>query len=349
MNKSTNPPRPALKIAGEVYTDTQFAAALAQLGDAFDKAEFDAALRRSCGRALSPRTGGRVLQALQRRGEVTFDRSSQLWRKVTLSHAPPAAYPAELVKTLPLLEAAPKSPGAPSDDEPKWRTVVTNLMQFVACISLICALITLNASFAWELGREAEQFRVAFVVGLMALDLMRPFLVAKGFALFACGRKVTATVGLTVALALSPVSILSSTAILSSSFLLGAEMNADEALQTATLESLRGEHTRRLAEAEQLQDGWRVECARGGCGPLAAEIEAKFLVAQAAAQTILNRIVTLTEASNGTSDLLARMVITFERLRIFGQGREILLPLFLALSLELGALFGPALLLKRRP
>jgi hypothetical protein len=33
---------------------------------------------------------------------------------------------------------------------------------------------------------------------------------------------------------------------------------------------------------------------------------------------------------------------------LFGNGRQIWLPLFLAISLELGALFGPALLLRRR-
>jgi hypothetical protein len=58
--------------------------------------------------------------------------------------------------------------------------------------------------------------------------------------------------------------------------------------------------------------------------------------------------VSLTEAENGNSERLARMVTTFESLGLFGAGRQILLPLFLAISLELGALFGPALLLRRR-
>jgi len=42
------------------------------------------------------------------------------------------------------------------------------------------------------------------------------------------------------------------------------------------------------------------------------------------------------------------MVTTFEGLGLFGAGRQILLPLLLAITLEIAALFGPALLLRRR-
>ena len=323
-------------------------AALAGVTGAFSRAEFAVALDAVVTAPVTSDIAHRVLQTLKRKKVITFDKTAQLWRKVAQPLALPGAMPAEPLKTLPLLEATSAPPILRQTSVPKWQAATGTLLQFIACIGLISALITLNASFAWELGREAEQFRAAFVVGLMALDLMRPFLVAAGFALISRGRIDKALLGFAVAFLLSPVSVLSSTAILSSSFLLGAEMNADEALQTATLESLRGEHTRRLAEAERLNDAWHTECDRGGCGPLAAELEAEFLTAQTAAQTVLDRIVRLTEASNGASDLLARLVITFERLGIFGQGREILLPLFLALSLELGALFGPAFLLARR-
>lgn len=92
----------------------------------------------------------------------------------------------------------------------------------------------------------------------------------------------------------------------------------------------------------------RGPCARGGCGPIARELEAEFQHTLTQAQEVLDRIVELTEADQGMSALLARLVTTFEGLGLFGAGREILLPLFLAISLELGALFGPALLLRRR-
>ena len=332
-------------VLGVTISHQDIEAALAGVADAFNRADFTSALDAAVTAPVSSDMAHRVLQSLKRKKVITFDKTAQLWRKPAQPLVLPGALSAEPLKTLPLLEATSAPPVLRQATFPRWQIAVGTLLQFIACIGLISALITLNASFAWELGREAEQFRAAFVVGLMALDLMRPFLVAAGFALISHGRLGKAMLGFAVAFMLSPVSVLSSTAILSSSFLLGAEMNADVALQTATLESLRGEHTRRLAEAERLQDAWRSECERGGCGPLAQKIEAEFLTAQTAAQTVLDRIVRLTEASNGASDLLARLVITFERLGIFGQGREILLPLFLALSLELGALFGPAFLL----
>ena len=152
-----------------------------------------------------------------------------------------------------------------------------------------------------------------------------------------------------VGLILSPVSILSSTAILSSSVLLGAEMRADEATTATTLEALHDEHARRLSAAERARVAWITECERGGCGPIAAELEAAFNAREAEAQEVLTRILALTEATTGASELLARMVVTFEDLGLFSADRQIWLPLFLALSLELGALFGPALLLRRRP
>ncbi len=335
-------------VLGAALAHRDIEQALSDVVGSFSRAEFANALNAVAAAQVTPDMAHRVLQALKRKQVIAYDKGAQRWRKSAQPIAQRSALAAAPLKTLPLLEAASAPRFVALDAAPRWQTSAAITLQFVACLGLIGALITLNASFAWELGREADQFRAAFVVGLMALDLMRPFLVAAGFVLMERGRISKAILGFGVAFLLSPVSVLASTAILSSSFLLGAEMNADETLQTSTLKTLRGEHTRRLAEAERLQDAWRGECARGGCGPLAADIEAEFLSAQANAQAVLERIVVLTEATNGASDLLARLVITFERLGIFGQGREIVLPLLLALSLELGALFGPAFLLNRR-
>ncbi|MEL7099412.1 MAG: hypothetical protein AAGM84_11340 [Pseudomonadota bacterium] len=334
-------------VMGMVLSHSDVNAALSAMSPTFAKSDFADALCVVLQTQVSPEMAHRVLQSIKRKGVIAFDKDAQLWRMTAKPPAQRFAPLAEPLKTLPLLTPHVAQP-VQYHALDKFQNAATGMMQTLTCIGLIAALITLNASFAWELGREADQFRAAFVVGLMALDLMRPFLVAAGFALLARRRFAKALMGFAVAFLLSPVSVLSSTAILSSSFLLGAEMNADERVQTATLETLRGEHTRRLAEAERLNDAWRTECDRGGCGPLAAEIEVAFLNAQAEAQAVLERIEDLTDATQGASDLLARMVVTFERLGVFGQGREILLPLFLAISLELGALFGPALLLGRR-
>ena len=218
----------------------------------------------------------------------------------------------------------------------------------LACLTLLIALVGLNASFAWELGREAAQFQILFTMGVMALDMMRPGLMVIGVHLNGRGHRALGSVALVVALALSPVSILSTTAILSASFLLGAEINLDADTRAQTREALRVQHQTLLQRAAQDEAAWRQECDRGGCGPIAQELDAEFQRTVGEAHDVLDRIVTLSEADQGNSQLLARMVTTFEELGLFGAGRQILLPLFLAISLELGALFGPVLLLRRR-
>jgi len=291
----------------------------------------------------------RVMQHLNQAGWIDFDGTAQSWHLTSFwqLRLPQKTIPLLPVHSAPSLSSARSTAVA---DKAFDRLMDVGLfgLSALACGALIIALITLNASFAWELGREADQFRLAFVVGLMALDLMRPILIATGFALAAKGRYIMAATGFIVALALSPVSVLSSTAILSSSFLLGVEMNSDDAVQASTLESLRAEHSRQLAEVERVQAAWRAECTRGGCGQIAADLEREFTDVAAEAQAILDQIVALTADSQGSSELLARMVTTFESLGLLGAERQMLLPLFLALSLELAALFGPALLLQRR-
>lgn len=279
----------------------------------------------------------RLMQHLKQSGLIDYDSAAQHWLLTDLGRM-------RAGKTLRMVK--PLLPKICSFDH--FIEASRMLLCSIACLGLIGVLITLNASFAWELGREAGHFRAAFVVGLMALDLMRPFLVAAGIELAMQKRTMMAALGFAVAFALAPVSVLSSTAILSSSFLLGAEMNTDGATQAATLEALRQEHTRLLAEAEQVQAAWMTECARGGCGPIARELETAFSEVTKDAQDALDQIITLTESSFGASELLARMVTTFEQLGVFDTDRQIWLPLFLALSLELGALFGPALLFAQR-
>lgn len=328
-----------VSIKGVQLPDSLVTAILRQLpGSGFAKAEFAQTLVKH---GLTAGRDGdfvrRLMQHLKQSGLIDYDALAQIWQFTDKGRI-------RAGKTLPMPASSPSANGSLD----KTVAAVSVLLRTLACVGLICALITLNASFAWELGREAGHFRAAFVMGLMALDLMRPFLVAAGFAFVANGRIWVAAVAFMVGFALSPVSVLSSMAIISSSVLLGAEMNSDEATRAATLDTLRGEHARKLGEAERVQAAWATECARGGCGPIAAELEADFSGLTAEAQAILDRIVALTETTSSTSDLLARMVETFEQLGLFAADRRIWLPLFLALSLELGALFGPALLLSRR-
>lgn len=112
--------------------------------------------------------------------------------------------------------------------------------------------------------------------------------------------------------------------------------------------ALQAEHARLLDRAAQDEAAWRAECARGGCGRLAADLEQQFQATVTEAKSVLDRVVEMNDAEQGNSVLLARMVTTFESLGLFGSGRQILSPLLLAISLEIAALFGPALLLGRR-
>ncbi len=311
------------------YSKTEFAAALSQAG-------------------LSEANDGdlvrRLMQFLKRQGVIDYNDANALWSLTDLGRM---RMPHQ---TLPLLNM-PQVAALPISAPTLWDTISDRFqlsLRHLACLGIIAALISLNASFAWELGSERWQFQIALVVALMALDLMRPFLVAAGFAFFNRGKNLLAGASIAIALLLSPVSILSSTSILSASFQLGAEMNSDAATQTETRMALQAEHARLLDRAAQDEVAWRLECARGGCGPVAANLEQQFQTTITQAKSVLNQIVRMSDAEQGNSALLARMVTTFEGLGLFGAGRQILLPLLLAISLEIAALFGPALLLGRK-
>ncbi|WP_323772149.1 hypothetical protein [Antarctobacter sp.] len=286
----------------------------------------------------------RVMQHLKQAGWIDFDGTAQSWHLTSFGQL---RLPQKTIPLVPALSSA-SATMLPSNRLDRWAEHGRLTIGAVACLTLLMALVGLNASFAWELGREAAQFQILFTMGVMALDMMRPGFVMIGFYLNGRGRYALGTIALSMALTLSPVSVLSTTSILSASFLLGAEINRDADTRAQTLEALRVQHESLLQRAAQDEAAWRQECARGGCGRIAAELETAFQTTVAEAQAVLDRIVSLTEAEQGNSELLARMIKTFENLGLFGGDRQILLPLFLAISLELGALFGPALLLQRR-
>ena len=332
-------------IKGISLKQSLFVATLDKLPTSgFSKSDFTQALGDAgLGAAHDSDLVRRVMQFLKRQGVIEFDDASGVWSltplgQMRLPH-----------KTLPLLSAAaPPMATLPIRRLDHLAEQGRLIFAAIACLALLTALVGLNASFAWELGREAAQFQILFTLGVMALDVMRPGFVMIGLHLSGTGRLALGSLALTIALILSPVSILSTTSILSASFLLGAEINADSETRSQTREALRVEHQNLLKHAARKEAAWRQECARGGCGPIARDLEAEFQRTVTKAQGVLDQIVALTEAEQGNSELLARMVTTFEALGLFGAGRQIWLPLFLAISLELGALFGPALLLRRK-
>jgi hypothetical protein len=62
-------------------------------------------------------------------------------------------------------------------------------------------------------------------------------------------------------------------------------------------------------------------------------------------KNLLPKIIQITEIEHGKSSFVSRSVTAFKRLQIYGKGRELLIPILLALTLEIAALFGPGLLL----
>lgn len=334
-------------IKGVTVSDALLVTALGALLPSFSKGDFGQALDQA---GLPEASDGdlvrRLMQSLKRQGIMAFADDTGTWSLTPLGLM---RLPS---RTLPLTAIAPpllsvQQPGTRQVVNPRAETARL-FFSTMACVTLIGALIGLNASFAWELGREAMQFRVLIMAGLMAIDMMRPGFVLMGFYLLAQGQKLSGTVAITIALTLSPVSVLSTTSILSASLLLGSEFNHDAQVIEETRQSLRAEHARLLERAARDEAAWRQECARGGCGRIARELETAFQQTVAEAQAVLDQIVALSDDAQGTSELLSRLVTTFEGLGLFGSGRQLLLPLFLAISLELGALFGPALLLRRR-
>lgn len=340
-------------IKGVNIGEAALVAALSSLPQAFSKTDFAQVLDQAGVPALGDGDlVRRTMQYLKRQGMISYDDDTGHWSVTVLGamRAPD--------KTLPLTGAtAPSVPATtnfattssaqPDLIDPKVETLRLRL-SVLACLTLVGALVGLNASFAWELGQERPQFQILITAGLMALDLMRPGFVMIGLYLFSHARWGIGLAALCVAFLLSPVSVLSTTSILSAAFQLGSEFNQNAAVQEESRLALQAEHARLVARADQAQAAWEEECARGGCGPLARQHEAEFRAIVVEAQSVLDQILELNEAAQNQSELLARLVTTFEDLGLFGQDRLMWLPLFLAISLEIGALFGPALLLQRR-
>lgn len=334
-------------IKGVQLPEPLLVAALDALPSGFSKSEFAQALSDAgLPEANDSDLVRRAMQYLKRQGLISFADDTGTWSLTSLGVM---RLPTSTLPLSPLANSSPALPAtAPSDRLGDAAETVRLLVSVLACLALIGALVGLNASFAWELGREAQHFQILITLGLMALDLMRPGFVMMSFFLFDQGRRGAGVLALLIALMLSPVSVLSTTSILSAAVLLGAEMNEDAQVAEETRQTLRAEHARLLEQAASDEAAWLRECARGGCGPIAADLETELEATLDSAQGVLDRILALSDDTQGQSELLSRLVLTFEGLGLFGMGRQLLLPLFLALSLELGALFGPVILLRRR-
>lgn len=291
----------------------------------------------------------RVLQRERKAGTLIHDQATGMWS------APPVAAPAGPLptgttgKTLPLppahagpAPALPKAPGMPLPD------ILVMALAYFACMAAVFALALINASFAWEVA-ETDAFRLAFVTGLMASDLMRPLLVARGLWELTRKRYARGCAAMLVAFSLSPVSVLSSTVVISAALHLGAEEIVQDGIATETHAVLQRDYERAKLLADQAWATWKAECDRGGCGPLAAEREATARKLEDEARARLDQMMFATSTvTDAPSSFLSRTVKAYRDLGLFEEGTEAILPLLLALTLEIAAIFGPGLLLANR-
>lgn len=322
----------------------------------------------------------RLLQRERKARTLIHDQTSGLWSAAGSGQAgvapppssppnapdasPPGPPPFSTASTLGPAPTLPLHPGAASSSRPTprskpaarlkdardFRERARDAMAHLACFAAVGALALINASFAWEIS-ETAAFRVAFVSGLMASDLMRPLLVARGLFEMARGQARRGALAMATAFLLAPVSVFSSTAVISAALHLGAEEIDREAAAEQTRAALRAEHERLKLQAAQAWTAWKAECDRGGCGPKASEREATARALEAEARDRLTELIALPAAgAEGPSSFLSRTVKAYRDLGLFDGGTEAALPLLLALTLEIAALFGPGLLLgERRP
>ena len=224
------------------------------------------------------------------------------------------------------------------------------VLGFPVCLASIGALAAINATFVWDFV-QSDPLRWALLAGFLASDLLRPLLIAASFAHLHHAGVMRGffrfSLGLLVALALSPLSLFSSVSVLSASFQTGEDhiLIAVDTIQQR--DRLDRQYAQELAQVERLRDLHAEECDRGGCGPIANSIFEKLSDAMVEAEETLESIATLPSSSAEASSLTARTVRSLEAAGINATQQRFLIPLFMALTLELAALFGPALILMR--
>ena len=114
--------------------------------------------------AVSYEVAKRYLQVLRRDGQAWFDRDTSLWSFN-------AGIQNQLGQKSLLLHPQSKEFG-----QSNGSTLVSRLYQILiilTCLTSIGSLVSINASFAWELA-EKPAFKTSLVAALVACDLLRP-------------------------------------------------------------------------------------------------------------------------------------------------------------------------------
>lgn len=314
-----------MKVSDVLISDEQFAAACADIeGFGFVLSDLQQALEaQKVPTSVSYEAAKRHLQALRRDGLVRFDRASGTWEFPEITDGAKRS-----------VQETSQSGGFGS-----W---VTWLVSWVTCLASIGALIAINASFAYELA-ETDTLKMALVVALMASDLLRPLLVERGFGMLRKSRAVLGILGIFLAFLLSPLSVLSSTSAIFASLQLGVEATVQANQEGAAKDRLADRYDYLQNQAAKLWDEHSDECARGGCGSRANALADEARGYEAEAREMLEAL-SVGQAEPAESSFAQRTLVAFEALGLYGPNRAFFLPLAIALTLELAALLGPAIL-----
>ncbi len=217
------------------------------------------------------------------------------------------------------------------------------------CAVTILALAFMNANFVWGFAQSAE-LRWILSAGFMATDLARPLMVAASLSyLSSVGLRrgwLRGGIGILIPLFLMQLSLLASTSVMSGSFQAGQAQLAQAEQRVAQEARLVQQHGQKTIQIETLRERYDEECNRGGCGTIADGIFQELRAAISDADTTLAAIEALPPIDDGQT-LAAH---TAKSLAAIGIGFEVqlfLIPLLMALTLELAATFGPALILTR--
>ncbi len=280
-----------------------------------------------------------ILQHLKRQGVISYCRNRKCWQKTLFTEeAPHNTLPIELDNAF--SSSLSEEPKATEADH-NWLAIMA---AWLVSACLVGALMIINAGFAWNL-TEDSIFRLAFTIGFMGLDGLRPLLMAVALRSSCLSRSVRA-LALVIALGLAPASVISSTSVISSALILGAEAQTEQAGLQRQLASLHAQLERLESRVSRVWSDYRDECDRGGCGEVANGLKAEALDMEAQINAVHNQLGRL-EANRPASTFASRTIETLQTFGLHGKDLKWIMPVFLALTLEIAALFGPALVLAR--
>ncbi|SNZ20084.1 hypothetical protein [Cohaesibacter gelatinilyticus] len=328
----------SLTIKGVSVGDTWLRMILADLSDTFSRDDLLCQMTKQPWPDLMLNEAARpILQHLKRQGVISYSRDQKCWQKTSTQEPAPCQ--------IPLLDTD-SSVSLPNEElvervaDKSWLAMIA---AWLVSACLVGALMIINAGFAWNL-TEDSTFRLAFTIGFMGLDGLRPMLMALALSRSIRASRPARILALFIALGLAPASVISSMSVISSALILGTETQIDQSVRQRQLVRLQAELERLESRASQTWAQHVRECDRGGCGVIAEKLKEEAQDLEVRIKEVRGQLSKL-ETSRPASTFASRTVKTLQAFGLHGYDTEWLMPVFLALTLEIAALFGPALLL----